>query len=92
MSIYAVNFACRETLRDHGFREAMRSDPRAALARYDLTDAERDAFVAGEVGVLHAMGANDFLMGYLARFELLGLTIDIYRDRLIGAEAGVTPR
>jgi hypothetical protein len=28
------------------------------------------------------MGVNAFLMGYLCRFELLGLTPDLYYDRI----------
>ena len=38
MSIYAVNYLCREVLRDHGFRAAMKADPAAALAKHDLTE------------------------------------------------------
>jgi len=32
MSVYAVNYLCREVLRDHAFRAAMKADPAAALA------------------------------------------------------------
>ena len=85
MSIYAVNHLCRETLRDHAFREAMRTDPRTAVAGLALTDREREALIAGEVGELYAMGANAFLLGYLLRFELLGLTLDGYRAKLRAA-------
>ena len=38
MSVYAVNHLCREILRDHAFRAAMKADPAAAIAKYDLTD------------------------------------------------------
>jgi hypothetical protein len=85
MSIFAVNHLCRETLRDHAFREAMRADPRAALNGLRLTEREREALVAGEVGELYAMGANAFLLGYLVRFGLLGLTIESYREKLLAA-------
>jgi Aromatic-ring-opening dioxygenase LigAB, LigA subunit len=85
MSIYAVNYLCRETLRDHAFREAMRSDPRKAVAGLPLTEREREALIAGEVGELYAMGANAFLLGYLLRFELVGLTLDSYRAKLRAA-------
>ena len=33
MSVYAVNYLCRELLRDHAFRAAMKADPAAALVR-----------------------------------------------------------
>ena len=85
MSTYAVNHLCREALRDPAFRKALRADPDAAVAGLDLTPPERDAVVAGEVGELFRMGANSFLLGYLVRFELLGLTIDSYRAKLRAA-------
>ncbi len=85
MTTYAVNHLCRQTLRDPVFREAMRADPRAATANLALTPDEREALVHGEVGELYRMGANTFLLGYLVRFGLLGLTLDTYRARLRAA-------
>ncbi len=85
MTTYAVNHLCRQTLRDPAFREAMRADPRAATANLALTPDEREALVQGEVGELYRMGANTFLLGYLVRFGLLGLTFDTYRARLRAA-------
>ena len=43
MSIFAVNYLCRELLRDHAFRAAMKADPANALDGKDLTDEERAA-------------------------------------------------
>lgn len=85
MSTYAINHLCRQTLRDAAFREAMRSDPAAAVSGLELTPAERAAVVNGEVGELFRMGANTFLLGYLVRFGLLGLTLDSYRAKLRAA-------
>ena len=82
MSIYAVNYLCREVLRDHAFRAAMKSDPAKALAPLDVTGEERRALVAGDVGTLFRMGVNAFLMGYLARFEVCGLNAEIYNQRM----------
>ena len=82
MSIFAVNYLCREVLRDHGFRAAMKADPAKALALLDLTDEEQRALVAGDVGALFRMGANGFLMGYLARFEVCGLNVQVYNERM----------
>ena len=82
MSIFAVNHLCRELLRDHAFRAAMKADPAKALAGKDLTDAERNALLAGDVGTLFCMGANAFLMAYMARFEVCGLNVGIYNDRM----------
>jgi hypothetical protein len=82
MSVFAVDYLCREVLRDHAFRAAMKADPAKALAPLDLTDAERSALVAGDVGELFRMGVNGFLMGYLARFEVCGLNVEVYNQRM----------
>lgn len=82
MSIFAVNYLCREVLRDHAFRAAMKADPAKALAALDLADDERRALLAGDVGTLFRMGTNAFLMGYLARFEVCGLNVEIYNQRM----------
>ena len=66
MSIFAVNYRCREVLRDHAFRAAMKADPAKALAPLRLTDEERHLLIAGDVGNLFRTGANAFLMGYRA--------------------------
>jgi hypothetical protein len=85
MSVYAVNYLCREVLRDHAFRAAMKADPAAAIAKYDLTAEERDALLAGDVARLYRLGVNAFLMGYLPRFEVCGLTLPIYNERIRSA-------
>ena len=82
MSIFAVNYLCREVLRDHAFRAAMKADPAKALAPLDLTDEERRELIAGDVGALYRIGVNGFLMGYLARYEVCGLNIEIYNQRM----------
>ncbi len=51
----------------------------------DLTEDERAALLAGNVATLHRMGVNDFLMGYLARFEVCGLNVPIYSEVRSGA-------
>jgi hypothetical protein len=89
MSVLELNRLCRETLRDHAFRKAMQSDPQAAIARYRLTEAERRALLAGDVVALHRMGVNDFLMGYLARFDICGLNIQVYSERIRSAGPGL---
>ena len=82
MSIFAVNHLCREVLRDHAFRAAMKSDQAKACAPLDLSDDERRALLAGDVGTLYRMGGNAFLMNYLARFEVCGLNVKIYNQRM----------
>jgi len=82
MTTFAVNYLCREILRDHAFRAAMKADPAKALAPLDLADDERTALIAGDVGALYRMGVNGFLMGYLARFEVCGLNLEVYNQRM----------
>jgi hypothetical protein len=88
MSVYAVNYLCREILRDHAFRAAMKTDPGAAIAGYDLSEEERTALLAGDVARLYRLGVNAFLMGYLPRFEVCGLTLPIYNERIRSAADG----
>lgn len=88
MSVLELDRLCRETLRDHAFRKAMQTDPETAIARYRLTAEEKRALLAGDVVALHRMGVNDFLMGYLARFGICGLNIQVYSERIISAGPG----
>jgi hypothetical protein len=81
MSIFAVNHLCREVLRDHAFRAAMKADPAKALAPLDLTEEERRALVAGDVGALYRMGVNGFLMG----IPPVTKSADSYRDYVSAA-------
>jgi hypothetical protein len=85
MSVFEVNYLCRELLRDKAFRGAMKSDPAEALKRYDLTDEERAAILAGDVARLYRMGVNAFLMGYLCRYEVCGLDLETYNRRIRSA-------
>ncbi len=63
----------------------MKTDPAAAIATYDLTEEERRALLAGDVARLYRLGVNAFLMGYLPRFEVCGLTMPIYNERIRSA-------
>jgi len=85
MSVFAVNHLCRELLRDASFRAAMKADPAKALESKSLTPKERDALLAGDVATLYRMGVNSFLMGYLCRFEVCGLTLPVYNERIRSA-------
>ena len=85
MSVFAVNHLCRELLRNPSFRAAMKADPAKALEDKNLTSQERAALLAGDVATLYRMGVNSFLMGYLCRFEVCGLTLPIYNERIRSA-------
>ena len=82
MSVLAVNRLLRDLLHNRDFRATMKADPAKALAGLDLTDAERTAILNGDVVALYNMGVNSFLMGYLPRFEICGLNVPLYNERI----------
>ena len=86
MSVLAVDRLLRGLLHDRDFRAAMKADPVKALAGLDLTAAERTAILEGDVAALYKMGVNAFLMGYLPRFEICGMNLPLYNERIRSAE------
>lgn len=82
MSIYAVNRMCHQLMHDKNWRHAMQTGPERAIATLELTDEEREAVLAGDVGKLYLLGANAFLLGYLTRFQVLGLALPVYNERM----------
>ena len=82
MSVYAVNKLCRDALHDPAFREALKRDPASAIAPLALTDEERRALLAGDVAWLYEHGCHPFLLAYLTRWELFGLAIPVYSERI----------
>lgn len=84
MSVYAVDKLCRRIVREPELVEELRRDPDGALraARPPLSEEERELLLAGDVGRLGRMGANFFLLHQLGRFELFGLTLPAYAERI----------
>jgi hypothetical protein len=82
MSVYAVNKICHDALHDLAFREAVKSDPAAAIARRGLSGEECNALLAGDVAWLYEHGCHPFLMSYLTRWELFGLKVPVYCERI----------
>jgi hypothetical protein len=82
VSIYFINAICYRTVHDQAFRASMTAAPDKAIAEYDLTDAERSALLEGQVGMLAEMGAHTFLLGHLSRYRLVGLTDELYGERM----------
>jgi Aromatic-ring-opening dioxygenase LigAB, LigA subunit len=88
MTAYQVSKFCRDCLRNAQLRELARRDPAEALEGYDLTPAERAALLAGDVGALYEAGASAFLLSYLTRWQLFGLDVPTYADRMRAASRG----
>lgn len=82
MSIYYVHKIAFQVQKNPEFRERIKRDPQAAIASYRLTDEERRALLAGDVGRLTQMGAHGYLLGYLAQNEVLGLNMKNYTQRI----------
>jgi len=82
MSVYAINKLCHDALHDLVFREALKRDPAAAIAPLPLTDEERTALLDGDVARLYQWGCHPFLLAYLTRWDLFGLTVPVYSERI----------
>jgi len=82
MSVYGINKTCWLALHDKAFRDELKRDPSKALTLIPLNDEERNFLLSGEVGRLHDLGAHSFLLSHLSRFELLGLTVATYSERM----------
>jgi hypothetical protein len=87
VSIYAVNKVCRRVVHEPDLRRALVDAPEDALraARPPLSEDELQALLAGDVGRLARMGANHFLLHQLGRFQLLGLDLPRYAERIRAA-------
>lgn len=85
MSRYALNEICYRCAHDKPFRAAMQADPAAAIAGLDLTDEERRAVLAGDVGTMYLHGTNTYLLFHLLRYKLVGLTLETYQASLFAA-------
>ena len=84
MSVYAVNTLCRRVVHAPELRRALAEDPEGALraARPALSQEEVEALLAGDVGRLSKMGANHFLLHQLGRWQVLGLDLPLYAERI----------
>lgn len=82
MSIYSVHKIAHRVAKDPEFRERVKRDPAAAIDGFRLTDDERVALLAGDVGRLTQMGAHGYLLGLLAQNEVLGLNMRNYVQRI----------
>ena len=56
MSRYAINSLLYHLKKDQALRARFIADPRAAIADADLSDAERAAFVAGDMRTINELG------------------------------------
>jgi len=67
MSIYAVQKAMFVLKKDPAFAQAVREEPDTALASFDLSSCERQAFVSGDLSTLYRMGVHPLLLAPYSR-------------------------
>ena len=82
MSVYSIHKIAQLVRKDAEFRERLRTDPVTVIGGFRLTDEERRALLAGDVGRLAQMGAHGYLLGSLGQHNVLGLTPDTYVQRI----------
>jgi hypothetical protein len=76
MSLYQLQKFLFDINRDPSTQRRFLLDRSAVLAGYQLTPEERDAILAGDIGLIYVLGANgQLLMHYAA---LLGMEWSVY--------------
>jgi Aromatic-ring-opening dioxygenase LigAB, LigA subunit len=87
MSLYQLNKIMYLLEVDSTFLAKMKADPPDAIKDMPLSEDERAAVIAGDVGKLYAMGVNCFMMDSIARHQLYGIDRQGYLDRVRAAAA-----
>lgn len=82
MSVYGINKFFRTCLHDKVFRELAKSDPEAAMERMPLASEEKDMLRRGDVAALYEHGAHAFLLSFYTRWDLFGVTVAEYTERI----------
>ena len=76
MSLYQMQKFLFDINRDQAVQQRFLVERTQVLSAYDLTAEERDAIIAGDIGLLYVLGANgQLLMHYAA---LLGMEWSAY--------------
>jgi hypothetical protein len=76
MSLYQMQKFLFDINRDPAVQKRFLAERTSVLAVYELTGEERDAIIAGDIGLLYVLGANgQLLMHYAA---LLGMEWSAY--------------
>jgi hypothetical protein len=76
MSLYQLQKFLYDLNRDPGVQDRYRAAREALLAQYELSDEERAALAAGDIGLIYVLGANGQLLMHYAAF--LGLSWPAY--------------
>lgn len=85
MSLYQLNKIMYLLEVDAEFLARIKTDPKSAIAGFDLSENERAAVLSGDVGALYLMGVNMFMLDSIARHELLGINRERYLEQVKAA-------
>ena len=80
MSLYSTQKLLYHLNRDAAVQKRFRDDKATLLDDYELSDAERDAFQQGDIGMLYVLGANGQLLMHFA--ALLGMPWPDYLEAM----------
>ncbi len=69
MSLYQLQKLLYQLNRDDGVKADYRSDLKALLCRYDLTDEERGAIERTDIGLMYVLGVNGQILMHYAAFQ-----------------------
>ena len=76
MSLYQMQKFLFDINRDQAVQQRFLGERVRVLSVYDLTQEERDAIIAGDIGLLYVLGANGQLLMHFA--ALLGMEWGAY--------------
>ena len=68
MSLYGTQKFLYHLNRDAKVQERYRDDRSGLLGEYELTDEERAAIAAGDIGLIYVLGANGQLLMHFAAY------------------------
>jgi hypothetical protein len=85
MSVYQLNKIVYLLDMDEAFLAHAKRDPADAIKDFDLTDGEREAVLAGDVGQLYKWGVHSFILNSTARHEVFGVNRENYAKRIRAA-------
>ena len=90
---YHLNMFCMSLMKAEN-REAFKAGERAYLARYPMTDAQRDAVLARDYNTMIALGGNIYFLAKIGATDgfsfqnlaskMTGVPEDDYRNMMIG--------
>ncbi|WP_157408254.1 hypothetical protein [Actinoplanes sp. N902-109] len=80
MAVFAVERLCHRISHDPAYRDAVRSDPVAAVAGFP--PEVRAELLSGDVLALYHRGVHPVLLVRLATHRVFGLTPELYGRRI----------